>query len=156
MRFSAALVSGDDSNVRDITVLYQVGENAGDGRQKYCHACDGVVSGPNVHRLNLEWTEASTDDSDEKAGQEVESIDLAAAAIQTASLTAGSPHHEGWETMAGQIPWVRGLLVLGRADLKEYLYRCQGRSQSRDSHSLNRRQQSPHARNLQPTGLSLR
>jgi len=114
-----------------------------------------LVSGPGVRRLNLAWTEASTDDSDEKAGQEPESIDLAVAAIQTASLTAGSPHHEGRETMGGQIPWVRGLLVLGRADLKECRYRCQGPSQFRDSHLLNRRQQSPHARSLQPTGPSL-
>src|SRR5262245_25789555 len=93
MRFSASLVSGEDSNARDITVLYQVGENAGDGQQKYCHECDGVISGPGVRSRNVDWTEASTDDSDEKAGQEQESIDLAVATIQTASLTVGSRHH---------------------------------------------------------------
>ncbi len=114
-----------------------------------------LVSGPGVRRLNLVWTEASTDDSDEKAGQEPESIDLAVAAIQMVSLTVGSRRREGPETTAEQIPWVRGLPVLGRADLKECRYRCQGPSQFRDSHLLNRRQQSPHTRSLQPTGPSL-
>jgi len=84
------------------------------------------------------------DDSDEKAGRELESTDSAAEAIQMVSLSVGSRHHEEQGTTAEQIPWVRGLLVLGRADLKECLCRCQDRSQSQDSDSLNRRQQSPH------------
>jgi len=54
-----------------------------------------VVSGQTDRHLKEERIEALADDSDEMAGREPESIDSAAAAIQTASRAAGLRRHEG-------------------------------------------------------------